>query len=266
MEPLNWSASGAGIARSADLAYGLGPRQQLDIYAAAESRSAPVILFWHGGSWKNGDKDYYRFVGARLAQEGFVVAIPNYRLAPGDPFPKFMQDAAAAVRWMADHARDFGGDPARMFISGHSAGGHIALILALDDKYLRAVGLTQRSLAGIVSIAGPTGLENLRADGLESVFPIGVPDRDFSPIMLAASMANVAPPFLLISGLDDDVIRASNVARLADTIRADSGRVTVRAYPETGHLGLLLGFSDTFGADGAIVDDIVTFANLAPRP
>jgi acetyl esterase/lipase len=266
LEPLNWSTRSDGIAREIDLAYGAGPRQQLDVYAPIQAHGAPVLLFWHGGSWKGGDKDRYRFVGARLARQGFVVAIPNYRLAPEAAFPAFEQDAALAVRWMRDHARDFGGDPARMFLSGHSAGGHIALLLALDDRYLRAVGLTPSSLAGIVSIAGPTGLENLRGDGLAGVFPGDVPDQDFSPIVLAPNTADAAPPFLLVSGLDDDVVYASRVARLADAIRAGGGRVSVRAYPETGHLGLLLAFSDLFAEDGVMVHDIADFANLKTEP
>jgi acetyl esterase/lipase len=266
LEPLNWSAPGTGIARTTGLAYGADARQQLDIYAPMQAHGAPVLLFWHGGSWQSGDKDRYRFVGARLARQGFVVAIPNYRLAPEDSFPAFEQDAALAVRWMSDHARDFGGDPARMFLSGHSAGGHIALVLALDDRYLRAVGLSPSRLAGIVSIAGPTGLENLRGDRLEGVFPADVPDRDFSPIALAPNTAGVAPPFLLLSGLDDDVIYASNVARLAEAIRAGGGRVSVRAYPGTGHLGLLLAFSDVFAEHRFIVHDIAIFANLEIEP
>jgi len=224
------------------------------------------MLFWHGGSWQNGNKDSYRFVGDRLAQQGFVVAVPNYRLAPENPFPAFIEDAALAVRWVSDHARDYGGDPARIFISGHSAGGHIALILAFDERYLRTVGLTASSLAGIVSIAGPTGLENLRGDGLQGVFPPDIPDRDISPIVLASNAARGVPPILLISGLDDDVIDAANVARLADTIRACGGQVTVKAYPDTGHLGLLLAFSDSFSADADIVEDVAAFATLKASP
>jgi acetyl esterase/lipase len=266
LEPLNWSASSTGIKRATDLAYGAESRQQLDIYAPIEARGAPILLFWHGGSWQSGDKDRYRFVGARLARQGFVVAVPNYRLAPANPFPAFMQDAALAVRWLSDHASEFGGDPARMYLSGHSAGGHIALILALDDRYLRAVGLTPSRLAGIVSIAGPTGLENLRGDGLKGVFPSDVPDRHFSPIALAPSTARTAAPFLLISGLDDDVIYASSVARLASAIRAGGGQASVRAYPGVGHLGLLLAFSDAFSAGGVIADDIAVFANLKTGP
>lgn len=266
LEPLNWLASGAGIARTTGLAYGAGSRQQLDIYAPMQAHGAPVLLFWHGGSWQSGDKDRYRFVGTRLARQGFVVAIPNYRLAPEESFPAFEQDAALAVRWMLDHASGFGGDSARMFLSGHSAGGHIALLLALDDRYLRAVGLTPSSLAGIVSIAGPTGLENLRGHGLAGVFPSDVPDRNFSPVALAPNTARAAPPFLLISGLDDEVINASNVARLADAIRAGGGRVNIRAYPRTGHLGLLLSLSDVFAEDDVIAHDIAIFANLKIDP
>jgi acetyl esterase/lipase len=266
LEPLNWSAPDAGIVRMTDLAYGAEFRQRLDIYAPVQARDAPIILFWHGGAWQSGDKDRYRFVGARLARQGFVVAIPNYRLAPADPFPAFVQDAAMAVRWVSDRGRDFGGNTGRMFLSGHSAGGHIALILALDDRYLRAVGLTPSSLTGIVSIAGPTGLENLRGDGLKGVFPSDVPDRDFSPIALAPNTARTASPFLLISGLDDEVVHASSVARLADAIRASGGRARVKAYPETGHLGLLLAFSDLFAADGVIARDIAAFANLTTPP
>jgi len=265
LEPLNWSAPDAEIVRTADLPYGAAPRQLLDVYRPAQRHDLPVILFWHGGSWQNGSKDYYRFVGARLARQGFVVAIPNYRLAPEYPFPAFVEDAALAVRWVSDYARDYGGDPAHIFISGHSAGGHIALILALDDRYLRGVGLATSSLAGIVSIAGPTGLENLRGDGLEGVFPADAPDRDISPVALAPN-ARAAPPFLFISGLDDDVIDASNVARLADAIRAGGGQVTVRAYPATGHLGLLLAFSDSFAADADIAEDVAAFARLNAAP
>jgi len=266
LEPLNWSMSDAGIARTADLPFGDEQRQRLDIYAPAQARGAPVILFWHGGSWKSGDKDQYRFVGSSLAEQGFVAVVPNYRLAPADPFPTFVQDAALAVRWVSDHARDFGGDPAGIFLSGHSAGGHIALILAFDDRYLRMVGSSPDRLAGIVSIAGPTGLENLRGESLKGVFPASVPDRDFSPIALAPRSAKSAPPVLLISGTDDDVVYASSAARLADAIRAGGGRATVKAYPQTGHLGLLLAFSDIFASDSIIAHDIAAFAGLEPAP
>jgi acetyl esterase/lipase len=260
--PLNWGMADSRTTAIADLAYGAGARQRLDIYRPREARHAPVILFWHGGSWKRGDKDYYRFVGASLARRGFVAILPDYRLAPDHPFPAFVEDAASAVRWARDHAAEYGGDPERIYISGHSAGGHNALMLALDPQYLRAVGLAPSDVAGVVSLAGPTGLENLRGDGLRGVFPLATPDRAFSPIALAPHAAANAPPILLMTGLDDDVIYASSVVRLADAIRAGGGTVKVEAYPGIGHIGLLLGFAGAFEGNSSAVDDLARFAGL----
>jgi acetyl esterase/lipase len=260
--PLNWGTSDSRTAALADLPYGAGARQTLDVHYPLEAQHAPVMLFWHGGSWKRGDKDYYRFVGASLARRGFVAILPDYRLAPDDPFPAFVEDAASAVRWARDHAGAFGGDPERIYISGHSAGGHSALMLALDPQYLSAAGLAPSDVAGVVSLAGPTGLENLRGDGLRGVFPLATPDRAFSPIALAPHAAANAPPILLMTGLDDDVIYASSVVRLADAIRAGGGTVTVKAYPGIGHIGLLLGFADAFEKNGGAVADMARFAGL----
>ena len=260
--PLNWSKAGGQIAATTDLAYGSDARQKLDVYRPQAARRAPVILFWYGGSWQHGDKSYYQFVGTSLAQRGFVAILPDYRLAPEHPFPAFVEDAASAVRWARDYAEDHGGDPNRIYVSGHSAGGHSALMLALDPQYLRAVGLAPSDIAGVVSLAGPTGLGNLRGEGLKGVFPPTVPDGAFSPIALAPLHAATAPPILLMTGLDDDVVYASSVAKLADSIRAGGGTVAVKAYPGIGHIELMLGFSDSFKGSGKGADDMARFAGL----
>jgi acetyl esterase/lipase len=258
--PLNWGKSQA--LAFADLAYGTDTRQTLDVYRPQGAQQAPVMLFWHGGSWKHGDKDYYQFVGTSLARRGFVTILPNYRLAPDHEFPAFVEDAASAVRWARDHAAEYGGDPNWIYLSGHSAGGHSALMLALDPQYLRAVGLAPSDIAGVVSLAGPTGLENLRGEGLRGVFSQVVPDQAFSPIALASRHAANAPPMLLMTGLDDDVVDASRVAKLADAIRVGGGTVMVKAYPGIGHIGLILGFSDAFEGNSKAADDIAWFAGL----
>jgi acetyl esterase/lipase len=260
--PLNWSEQDTHVVSTTDLAYGADARQTLDVYRPHEARQAPVMVFWYGGSWRHGSKDYYRFTGQSLARRGFVAILPDYRLAPDHPFPAFVEDAASAVRWARDHSKEFGGDPNRIYISGHSAGGHNALMLALDPRYLDAVGLTPSDLAGVVSLAGPTGLENLRGEALKGVFPYAIPDEAFSPIALAARHAEMAPPILLMIGLDDDVIYASSVAKLADAIRAGGGSVTVKAYPGIGHIGLMLGFAAPFEGSSRAADDLARFAGL----
>lgn len=258
--PLIWSEQGTQVVPTNDLAYGSDARQTLDVYRPHEARQAPVMVFWYGGSWQQGAKDYYRFVGQSLARRGFVAMLPDYRLAPDHPFPAFVEDAASAVRWARDRAEEFGGDPNRIYISGHSAGGHSALMLALDPRYLNVVGLAPSDLAGVVSLAGPTGLENLRGEALKGVFPPGVPDDAFSPVTLAATHADMAPPILLMIGLDDDVIYAGSIARLADAIRAGGGSVTVKAYPGIGHIGLMLGFAGAFEGSSGAADELARFA------
>jgi len=260
--PLNWGGLGERITATTDLKYGADERQNLDIYRQSDARNAPVMVFWYGGSWQRGANDYYGFVGAALARRGFIAILPAYRLAPDHPFPAFGEDAASAVRWARDHAVEYGGDPDRIYISGHSAGGHSALMLALDPQYLGAVDMAPQGLAGVVSLAGPTGLENLRGASLKGGFPLEMPDSAFSPIALASRSASAAPPILLLGGLDDDVVRPSNVARLADAIRAGGGNVEVRTYPDTGHLQLMLGFSGVFAGTSKAVADIARFAGL----
>jgi len=138
---LNAVAPSDGIAVTQNKPYGGGPRRTLDVYAPRDARSAPVVVFFYGGGWETGSKAMYRFVGAALAARDVVVVIPDYRLHPEVRFPAFMDDAAAAVAWTRANAADFGGDPRRLFLMGHSAGGHIAALLALDPEYLQSVGM-----------------------------------------------------------------------------------------------------------------------------
>jgi len=135
--PLNWREQDTHVVTTTHLAYGTDARQTLDLYRPQGAQQAPVMVFWYGGSWQQGSKDYYRFVGQSLARRGFVAILPDYRLAPAHPFPAFVEDAASTVRWARDHAEEFGGDPNRIYISGHSAGGHNALMLALDPRHER---------------------------------------------------------------------------------------------------------------------------------
>jgi acetyl esterase/lipase len=115
----------------------------LDVYAPKGARKAPVIVFIHGGGWRAGDKGN-RTTGENLAQrygaEGFVVVSVNYRLTPAGKHPANIRDVAKAVAWTHDHITQYGGDPARMSIMGHSAGGHLAALVAADERWLRAEG------------------------------------------------------------------------------------------------------------------------------
>ncbi|MDE1907687.1 MAG: alpha/beta hydrolase, partial [Rhodospirillales bacterium] len=119
-----------------DIAYAPYKRDSLDVYKPVHAHNAPVVVFYYGGSWQDGDKAMYRFVGATLAENGVVTIIPNYRLYPDTLFPGFLQDSAAAFAWAHAHAADYGGNPDQIFVMGHSAGAYNAAMLALDPEWL----------------------------------------------------------------------------------------------------------------------------------
>src|SRR4029077_9489300 len=122
--------------RHANIAYGPEAQQRLDVYAPEKNAAArPVVVFWHGGRWREGDKSDYRFVGAALAECGYVAVVANYRHYPQVKMPGFMDDAARAALWAQANGREFGAAPGRLFLMGHSAGAHLAALLALDPRY-----------------------------------------------------------------------------------------------------------------------------------
>ena len=141
-----------------DVAYGPLPRHRLDVYApvtAAPAAGWPVVVFFYGGSWTRGERADYRFVGEALAAQGVLTLVADYRLYPEARYPAFLDDSARALAWGLEHARELGGDPKRVFVMGHSAGGYNAAMLALDPRWLAATGHAPAELAGWIGLAGP---------------------------------------------------------------------------------------------------------------
>ena len=156
-----------------DLAYGDDPRQRLDVYVPdGLAGPAPVALFFYGGRWQAGDKDQFQFVGQALASRGFVTVIPDYRRHPEVGFPRFVEDGAAAIAWVRDHGAELGGDPEAIHLLGHSAGAHIAALLALDHDYLAAAGVAPDAIRSFVGLAGPYDFLPLDDPTLELIFAV----------------------------------------------------------------------------------------------
>lgn len=230
-----------GVTVTRDIAYQPGPRHGLDVYAPRPGPTpAPVVVFFYGGNWDSGSKAMYRFVGAALAAHGMLTVIPDYRLYPEVRFPAFMDDAAAAVAWARAHAADYGGDPDRLFLMGHSAGGQIATLLALDPEYLRSAGLSQRDICGVVGLAGPYDFLPLHDATLEAIFGPEAERPRSQPINFVTPQA---PPMLLLAGQDDTTVYPRNSIRLAAKLRAAGVRATDTIYPSIGHATLIGTFS-----------------------
>lgn len=223
-----------------DIPYGKLPANRLDIYLPAHAENCPVVVFFYGGGWKSGDKRLYKFVGAALAGAGIIAVIPNYRLYPAIRFPAFMQDAAKAVAWARRHAQQWGGDPSQLYLLGHSSGAYIAVMLALDQEYLRQVGGSTHWLRGVIGLAGPYDFLPFTDEYLKVLFG---PPANFPSTQPINYVRPGAPPLLLMQGLRDHTVSPGNTRRLAAAMRRMGGQVKTQYFKNAGHAELVAVFS-----------------------
>ena len=134
-------------------------RHLLDVYSTNRNKATPkpVVVFIHGGNWNSGNKNIYWFIGRRLAKQGVVAVIINYRLAPNVQVPAMSNDCAHAVQWVTQHIADYGGDPDKIYVMGHSAGGGLAALLATDDALFSAIGMPKNPVKGAI-LDDPAGI------------------------------------------------------------------------------------------------------------
>lgn len=238
------------------VAYAERPRQTLDVCRPVDAVAAPVVVFFYGGGWRSGKKELYRYVARALARRGYVAVVPDYRIYPEARYPDFVEDAALAVHWISDNARRFGGAPEKVFLAGHSAGAHIAAMLAIDGRWLQQVGLTpQRNVAGLIGIAGPYDFLPLRDEVLKVIF--GGADRpETQPI---SHVSPGAPPALLMTGSNDRIVEAGNSTRLAERLRAAGNTATVLIYRRVGHYLIIAALAPLLRLLVPVLHDIDAF-------
>lgn len=253
---LNLLAPRDGIRMENAVAYGPGDRRRLDVYAPADAKQASVVVFFYGGSWQRGQKETFRFVAAALARRGHVAVVPDYTLFPQGRFPAFLEDGAAAVAWTKANAAKYGGDPKRIFIMGHSAGAHIAAMLALDPQWLGGPGLDPRKdIAGLVGLAGPYDFLPIKDPIVQVIFESQSMERT-QPITFVSG--GEAPVFLGIAP-DDVTVRPGNSERLAARLKAHGAHVELTSYPRTNHLTIVGAMSPLLAFLGPVADDISGF-------
>ncbi len=240
-----------------DAAYGIHPRQQLDLYRP-QNASEPLttVVFIHGGSWRNGDRRDYNFLGAALAAQGFLAALPNYRLVPEVRFPAFVDDCAAAVRWVQDNAAAHGGDPERIVLMGHSAGAYNAMMLALDERYLAAAGVSASRIRGAIGLAGPYDFIPFDVPATQDAFGVAPDPQATQPVRFARPDA---PPLLLLWGTDDTTVGPRNIASLERAMRQVGGQVEAKSYPNVDHVEIMLALSRPFRSKAPVLADVANF-------
>lgn len=248
---------GGGDLAASDIAFGDHPRLKLDVYRPESGDGrAPVVLFVYGGSWDKGRRQDYAFVGRALAARGFVTVIADYRLVPEIRFPAFLEDNARAVRWVRDNIAAHGGDVRRLFLLGHSAGAYNVAMLALDPRWLAAVGLSPAMIRGVAGLSGPYDFLPLDTAATIAAFSSARDLPRTQPINFAHSDA---PPMFLATGDEDTTVRPKHTRAMAAKLRSLGAAVTERVYPGIGHAGMVTAFARPFRGRAAVLEDVAGF-------
>lgn len=242
-----------------DVAYGPHSRQRMDIYVPSDGGSAPkpVVFFIYGGSWANGAKETYSFVGDTLAARGFVTVIADYRLVPEVRFPVFIEDGALALRFVRDNIARSGGSPGAIHLMGHSAGAYNAMMLTLDRRYLAAVGMHAGDIRSTVGLSGPYDFLPFDIDVTKEAFGNAHDPAQTQPINFAR---RDVPPVFLATGSNDTTVLPRNSERLALALRRAGARsVSLKIYQGLGHASTATALSRILQWQAPVLDDVVAF-------
>lgn len=251
---------------------GTDPRHVLDIYAPIGATGAPVVLFMYGGGWRSGDKRLFEHLGRAFVARGIVAVTVNYRLTPAVRSPEHARDCAAALRWVRDNIERYGGDPGDLFLSGHSAGGHLAALVATDERYLTEVGLTRADVNGVVLISGATDLRIhtettvfTRREHIEEAF--GSTDEELSASSPMHYVTPGVPPFLVIVAEADPPGLREQARRFSERLREAGGDVLFMSVKGRDHFSIVRRFGPSDDATcSAMVDFIRHYAADGAAP
>jgi acetyl esterase/lipase len=237
------------------VSFGSQERQKLDIWVPTAPSKKPrdVIVFFYGGSWNSGDRELYGFVGRALAARGYIVVLPDYRLVPEVRFPGFVEDGAAAVAWVQKNIASYGGNPARINLSGHSAGAHIAALLTLDQHWLKAAGAADHA---VHSLAGPYDFLPFTSDASRAAFGQMPDPMPSQPITFARKDA---PPMLLLSGSVDTTVKPRNGTALAAAQAKLGAKARTLLYKGLGHSDIIMAVAQPFRSKAPVIDDLAAF-------
>jgi acetyl esterase/lipase len=242
----------AGLEVKRDIPYAspAQPRQTLDVYAPSGARGLPVVFWIHGGGWQVGDKSEVQAKPGAFAEKGFVFVSTNYRMLPEVDMGGIIRDVAKAIRWVHDHIAEYGGDPDRLLVMGHSAGAQLAALVSIDDRYLKAEGLSLSIIKGCVPVDGdtydvPAIIETAEARCRAHGFPLPTnghrqkfgndpaKHRDFSAVTHVARDKGI-PPFLILH-VAEHPDTGAQARRLAGALEAAGVPVTVHGARESTH-------------------------------
>src|SRR6202158_766373 len=225
-------------------------RQVLDIYSPHNAKDLPVVFWIHGGGWQTGDKKSVQIKPQAFMDKGFVFVSTNYRLLPSVDMATIVRDIAKSIRWVHEHIAEYGGDPKRLLIMGHSAGAQLAALICTDERYLKAEGLSLAIIKGCVPVDGDTfdvpaiievaetrwrvhGLPKAKFGQREKFGTDPEKHKDFSTVTHVAKDKGI-PPFLLLH-VAEHPDTSAQAQRLGNVLKDAGVPATVFGAKETNH-------------------------------
>jgi arylformamidase len=243
-------ASSANIKRDIPYVDKADVRQKNDVYAPKDAKNLPVVFWIHGGGWQAGDKADVQIKPQAFMDKGFVFVSTNYRLLPSVDMATIVRDVAKSIRWVHEHIAEFGGDPNRLLIMGHSAGAQLAALICTDERYLQAEGLSLAITKACVPVDGDTydvpaiiataearwkahDLPKAKFGHREKFGNDPEKHRDFSAVTHVGKDKGIPPFFLLyVAGHPDTTAQA---VRLGNVLKESGLPATLFAAKETTH-------------------------------
>ncbi|SDR53744.1 Acetyl esterase/lipase [Paraburkholderia fungorum] len=230
-----------GIRVLRDCVYGPNEQHIYDVFSPADCYNAPILVFWHGGGWTNGYKEYTSFMARAATDLGIVLVAPTYRLAPAHKLPAAFDDALAVLSHIREHAARFGGSPDRLYLSGHSAGGHLAALVALRQQDAERAGIDAGAIRACLPISGIMDLhhpEPAKGSMEERVYSMvlenALADATLSPLCWTAG--NRIPMYLSYGEFDSERVIRSN-QRMGAMLAEQPGPCHVEMETGLDHFG-----------------------------
>ncbi len=222
-----------------DIPYGPHPAQRYDVFGDPDAHAQPILVFWHGGGWTNGYKEWCAFMAQAAAAHGVRLVAPDYRLAPAHRLPAAYEDCLRLLGHVVAHAPSFGGDPSRLVLSGHSAGGHLAALCAVRPDGLARHQVPEEAILGCMPVSAILDLQHpapvpgtLEEMVYTTVLDDPLDDVVMSPIMW--TRGNKVPMLLCYGEQDSERVRRSNL-RMARLLGLQQGRIERVVLPATDH-------------------------------
>ncbi|MEM7620428.1 MAG: alpha/beta hydrolase [Pseudomonadota bacterium] len=241
--------------------YGSHKRHKLDIYLPQKTNTqradtSPIVIFYYGGGWRSGERGMYHFVGAALASRGITTVIPDYRLFPDVKFPAFVEDAALAYQWVWENLVKNNKNKRKIIVMGHSAGAHIAALLALDTHYLQNLDKDISMPDGLIGLAGPYAFNPTTWPRTKPIFSHVKDEETTRPIAYARKNA---PSSLLIHGTDDGIVKPWNTNQLIRALNKAGAKSQKIELKDIGHFGIILSIARPFRWRAPVLERMTDF-------